>query len=92
MTKSEEKVLPKSEKKLYCLQGGLMEDPNWRWEYIGEAEGETLMEVADNYALKNLEFAEYYNPTARIMSSIIHEARNNTMQDRLTQKHIIRRN
>lgn len=47
---------------IYCLQGGLMEDPKWHWEKIGEANGDTLKECCDNLAKNDAEFAKYYNP------------------------------
>lgn len=47
---------------IMCRQGGLMEDPAFHWEQIGEAEGTTLREACDNLAKKDPEFAKYYNP------------------------------
>lgn len=47
---------------LYCRQGGLMGDPAFHWEKIGEADGSSLKEVADALALKDPEFARCYNP------------------------------
>jgi hypothetical protein len=44
-----------------CKQGGLMEDPEWHWEQIGEGEGETLEEVCDNIASKDPSFAAHYS-------------------------------
>ena len=49
--------------KLYVKCGGLMEDPDWHWEEIGEADGETLREVCDNLAAKDIGFASEYNST-----------------------------
>ena len=49
---------------LFCLQGGLMEDPDFHWERIGIAAGSSTKEVADNLALKDPDFAKYYNPTS----------------------------
>lgn len=46
---------------LYCKMGGLMEDPGFHWEKIGEADGDTLKEVADTLALEDAEFARHYN-------------------------------
>lgn len=48
--------------KLYVKMGGLMEDPDWRWEEIGEADGQTLKEVCDNLASKDFRFTGEYNP------------------------------
>ena len=47
---------------LMCEEGGLMEDPNLHWEQIGEAEGSTTQEVADNLAKKDEGFAGNYDP------------------------------
>jgi len=47
---------------LMCEKGGLMEDPAFHWEKIGEAEGSTVKEVADNLAKKDKDFAKYYDP------------------------------
>lgn len=46
---------------LLCQEGGLMEDPDFHWEEIGEAEGTTTKEVADNLAKKDKFFAQYYD-------------------------------
>lgn len=54
-------------KTLYCKQGGMMEDPDWHWEVIGQAEGETLKEVADNYAKTDAEFKKFYEPQSITM-------------------------
>lgn len=48
--------------KLYVRAGGLMEDPEFHWEEMGEAEGTTLKEVCDNLAAKDPGFAAEYNP------------------------------
>lgn len=45
-----------------CELGGLMEDPDFHWEIIGKAEGDTVKEVADNLTKKDINFAKYYNP------------------------------
>lgn len=47
---------------LMCELGGLMEDSYFHWEIIGEAEGDTVKEVADNLTKKDINFAKYYNP------------------------------
>jgi hypothetical protein len=46
---------------LWCRQGGLMEDPGWHWEQMGEGRGNTVREVADDFAEHNPKFAEYYD-------------------------------
>lgn len=48
--------------KIWVKQGGLMEDPDWHWEPVGEAEGNTLQEACNNLAAQNAGFAKYYNP------------------------------
>jgi hypothetical protein len=49
--------------KIYCKMGGLMEDPNFHWEYIGSTNGKTPQEVCDNYAKEHPEFDKDYKIT-----------------------------
>ena len=51
---------------LICEEDGLMEDPNFHWEKIGEADGSTAKEVADNLAKKDEGFAGNYDPESVI--------------------------
>ena len=55
------------EKILFCEEGGIMEDPEFHWEVIGKAEGNTTKEVADNLAAKDKDFAKYYDPESDIL-------------------------
>jgi hypothetical protein len=50
-------------KTLFCRKGGLMEDPEFHWESIGEGEGNTTREVADDLAKRDKAFARDYDPT-----------------------------
>lgn len=48
--------------KIYVKVGGLMEDPIYHWELLGEADGNTLREACDNLAKKDWRFALEYDP------------------------------
>lgn len=47
---------------VWCEMGGLMEDPEFHWEKIGEAPGNSEEEVYQNLAIQDPDFAEHYSP------------------------------